>query len=48
MGPWEIVGALALGATVVLTEGAPNFPGPDRLWETVERHGITTLGVRRH
>jgi len=45
MGPWEIVGALALGATVVLTEGAPNFPGPDRLWETVERHGITTLGV---
>ena len=45
MGPWEIVGALALGATVVLTEGAPNFPGPDRLWETVERHGVTTLGV---
>ena len=45
MGPWEIVGALALGATVVLTEGAPNFPGPDRLWATVERHGVTTLGV---
>jgi acetyl-CoA synthetase len=45
MGPWEIVGALALGSTVLLTEGAPNFPGPDRLWATVERHGITTLGV---
>jgi acetyl-CoA synthetase len=45
MGPWEIVGALALGATVVLTEGAPNFPGPDRLWATVERHRVTTLGV---
>jgi acetyl-CoA synthetase len=45
MGPWEIVGALALGSTVLLTEGAPNFPGPDRLWETVERHGVTTLGV---
>ena len=45
MGPWEIVGALALGATVLLTEGAPNHPGPDRLWATVERHGITTLGV---
>jgi acetyl-CoA synthetase len=45
MGPWEIVGALALGATVFLTEGAPTHPGPDRLWEQVERHGITTLGV---
>lgn len=45
MGPWEIVGALALGATVLLTEGAPNHPGPDRLWATVERHGVTTLGV---
>jgi acetyl-CoA synthetase len=45
MGPWEIVGALALGSTVFLSEGAPTHPGPDRLWATVERHGITTLGV---
>ena len=45
MGPWEIVGALALGATVLLTEGAPTHPGPGRLWETVARHGVTTLGV---
>ena len=45
MGPWEIVGALALGATVLLYEGAPNHPGPDRLWALVERHGVTTLGV---
>jgi acetyl-CoA synthetase len=45
MGPWEIVGALALGSTVFLTDGAPTHPGPDRLWSLVERHGITTLGV---
>ena len=45
MGPWEIVGALALGSTVLLTEGAPTHPGPDRLWAAVERHGVTTLGV---
>ena len=45
MGPWEIVGALALGATVFLTEGAPTYPGPDRLWEQVARHRVTTLGV---
>ena len=45
MGPWEIVGALALGATVVLTEGSPTHPDPDRLWEQVARHRVTTLGV---
>jgi acetyl-CoA synthetase len=45
MGPWEIVGATALGATVLLYDGAPNHPGPDRLWSIVERHRITQLGV---
>jgi len=45
MGPWELVGAGALGATVLLTEGSPTHPGADRLWATIERHGVTTLGV---
>jgi acetyl-CoA synthetase len=45
MGPWEITGAGALGATVFLYDGAPNHPAPDRLWSMVERHRITTLGV---
>ncbi len=45
MGPWEVVGALALGSTVLLFDGAPTHPGPDRLWALVERHGVTTLGV---
>ncbi|MGH2687055.1 MAG: AMP-binding protein, partial [Actinomycetota bacterium] len=45
MGPWEITGAGALGATVFLFEGAPNFPNPDRIWDMVERHRITTLGI---
>jgi acetyl-CoA synthetase len=45
MGPWEIVGALALGSTVVLFDGAPTHPGPDRLWSLVERNRIATLGV---
>jgi acetyl-CoA synthetase len=45
MGPWEVVGATALGATVFLYDGAPNHPGPDRIWDMVERHRITTLGV---
>ena len=45
MGPWEIVGAGALGATVFLYDGAPNHPGPGRLWDMVERHRINTLGI---
>jgi acetyl-CoA synthetase len=45
MGPWEIVGAGALGATAFLFDGAPNHPGPDRLWDMAERHRISTLGI---
>jgi acetyl-CoA synthetase len=45
MGPWELVGAGALGATVFLFDGAPNHPGPDRLWAMVERHRIGVLGI---
>jgi acetyl-CoA synthetase len=45
MGPWEIVGALANGATVCLYDGAPDFPVPDRLWAYLERHRVTILGI---
>jgi len=44
MGPWEITGAGALGATVLLFDGAPNDP-PDRMWDLVERHRVTALGI---
>ena len=45
MGPWEIVGTLANGGTLVLYDGAPDFPNPERLWALVERHRIGVLGV---
>jgi acetyl-CoA synthetase len=45
MGPWQLVAAGALGATVVLCEGAPAYPGPDRLWEAAERNAVQVLGV---
>ena len=45
MGPLEVVGSGALGATLVIGEGAPDFPGPNRLWDMVERHRISVLGV---
>src|SRR3989449_771840 len=45
MGPWEIMGALTLGATCLLYEGVPDWPHPGRLWEVVARHHVTILGL---
>jgi len=45
MGPWEMVGAGAIGATLVMYEGAPDWPAPDRVWSSVERYGVNVLGV---
>jgi acetyl-CoA synthetase len=45
MGPWLIGGGLLLGATVLLFEGTPDFPHPDRLWRLVEDHRVSVLGV---
>ncbi len=45
MGPWLIFGTLLLGATMVLYEGTPDHPAPNRLWRMVERHKATVLGV---
>ncbi|GHB73537.1 acetyl-CoA synthetase [Streptomyces viridiviolaceus] len=45
VGPLLIMGGLQLGATVVFTEGVPDHPTPKRLWEIVERNGVTVQGV---
>jgi acetyl-CoA synthetase len=45
MGPWLIFGTLVLGATMLLYEGTPDHPGPDRLWRMVAQHRATVLGV---
>ena len=38
---YVVYGPLANGATVVMYEGAPDFPHKDRFWEIVERYGVT-------
>jgi len=45
MGPFLVLGALGLGATVVLYDGTPDFPHPGRLWEVCARHAVTHLGI---
>jgi acetyl-CoA synthetase len=36
-----VYGPLANGATSVMYEGAPDYPGRDAWWEIVERYGVT-------
>jgi len=45
MGPWLVFGTLVLGATMMLYDGAPDFPAPNRLWQLCEDHEVTALGI---
>ena len=45
MGPWEVFGTLLIGAKMVLYDGAPDFPTHERLWQQIDGHHITHLGV---
>jgi acetyl-CoA synthetase len=40
---YVVYGPLANGATVMMYEGAPDWPERDRFWSIVERYGITIL-----
>src|SRR5262245_17641023 len=35
-----VYGPLANGATTLMYEGAPNYPGPDRFWSIVEKYKV--------
>jgi acetyl-CoA synthetase len=45
MGPWLIYGALINGATIVIYDGAPDYPAPDRMWEFCAKHKVEILGI---
>ncbi|MFH1230419.1 MAG: acetate--CoA ligase [Planctomycetota bacterium] len=38
-----VYGPLATGATEVMFEGVPTYPHPNRFWEIVEKHKVTTF-----
>ncbi len=38
-----VYGPLANGATMVMYEGAPTYPEPDRMWNIVERHKVSVF-----
>jgi acetyl-CoA synthetase len=45
MGPFLIFGGLINGATILMYDGVPDFPDPGRIWEIVDRHTVTHLGI---
>ncbi|QEE28032.1 acetate--CoA ligase [Terriglobus albidus] len=38
---YVVYGPLQNGATVLMYEGAPNWPEPDRFWQIIDRHKVT-------
>jgi acetyl-CoA synthetase len=40
---YVVYGPLQNGATVLMYEGAPDWPQKDRFWDLIERHGVTIL-----
>jgi acetyl-CoA synthetase len=38
---YVVYGPLANGATVLMYEGAPDWPQKDRFWQLIERYGVT-------
>jgi acetyl-CoA synthetase len=40
---YVVYGPLSAGATVLMYEGAPNHPEPDRFWQLIDRHHATIL-----
>ena len=40
---YTVYGPLAAGATVVMYEGAPNFPENDRFWQIIEKYRVNIL-----
>jgi acetyl-CoA synthetase len=38
---YVVYGPLALGATVLMYEGAPDWPDKDRFWQIIARYGVT-------
>ena len=40
---YAVYGPLCVGATVLMYEGAPNWPEPDRFWELIEKYSVTVF-----
>ena len=44
VGPLEIMGVCFTGATLIMGEGAPNYPDPGRIWRLIDQYKVSWLG----
>ena len=44
VGPLEIMGVCFTGATLIMGEGAPNYPDPGRIWRLIDEYKVSWLG----
>lgn len=44
MAPWEIIGALHFGASLVFFEGVPMYPNANRIFELIQKYRVTIFG----
>lgn len=45
IGPMMVASTLLLGATMVLAEGAPDYPDRARYWRLIQDHRVSILGI---
>lgn len=45
VGPMMMTGPLQFGATIVMVEGLPVHPEPNRLWQVAARNNVTVQGI---
>ena len=44
-GPLTITGSLMQGSTLLIAEGAPDWPDRERMWRLIDEHRITFFGI---
>lgn len=42
---WNVYGLLEIGATAVIYDGAIDYPDPNRVFEVLQRYGVTIFGT---
>jgi acetyl-CoA synthetase len=45
MGPWMVVAGLANGSAIATYDGAPDHPGPGRIWDVAAGLEVTLMGI---
>ncbi|HCU98421.1 MAG TPA: AMP-dependent synthetase [Chloroflexi bacterium] len=45
MGPWMILGSTILGASILMYDGAPDYPDINQIWKLTQKHNINVLGL---